>query len=78
MIKIFPNNLNILKIEKCAITKEATYELMITMREKCYVRVLSLVSVNFDDESIEVFCDFLSRKNHIEELDLSDNKLKPK
>ena len=49
-----------------------------TMREKCYVRVLSLVGVNFDEESIEVFCDFLSKKNHLEELDVSDNRLKPK
>ena len=48
------------------------------MQEKCYVRVLSLVGVNFDEESIEVFCDFLTKKNHLEELDVSDNRLKPK
>ena len=78
MVKIFPNNLNILKIEKCQISKEATFDLVTTMREKCYVRVLSLVGVNFDEESIQVFCEFLMKKNHLEELDVSDNRLKPK
>mmetsp|Transcript_23765 Transcript_23765/g.31815 ORF Transcript_23765/g.31815 Transcript_23765/m.31815 type:complete len:130 (-) Transcript_23765:14-403(-) len=48
------------------------------MRERCYVRVLSLVAVNFDAESIDVFAQFLSKKNFLEELDLSDNRLDPK
>lgn len=56
MLKIFPNNLNILKIEKCNISKEATFDLVSALKERNYVRVLSLVSVSFDTESIDVFC----------------------
>ena len=78
MVKIFPNNLNTLKIEKCKISKEATFDLISALKERNYVRVLSLVSVSFDAESIEVFCELLEKKNSIEELDLSDNHLDPK
>ena len=78
MVKIFPNNLNVLKIEKCHISKEATFDLVSALKERNYVRVLSLVSVSFDTESIEVFCQLLEKKNFIEELDLSDNRLEPK
>ena len=77
-VKMFPSNLGTLKIEKCQISKEATYDLVVAIKEKCYLRTLSLVAVSFDAESIEVLCEYLSKKSYIEELDLSDNHLEPK
>ena len=75
---MFPSNLGTLKIEKCQISKEATYDLVVAIKEKCYLRTLSLVAVSFDAGSIEVLCEYLCKKSYIEELDLSDNHLEPK
>ena len=49
------------------------------LRERCYVRTLSLVRVNFDAESVDELCMYLSKKPHpyVEDLDLSDNRLAP-
>jgi len=77
-IKIIPDNLSTLKIERCQISKEATYDLVSILSNKNYLRCLSLVSVNFDAESIGVMCELLEKKNYLEELDLSDNRLDPK
>ena len=48
------------------------------LNERCYVRSLALVNVSFDSESIAVFCEYLSKKPYVEDLDLSDNRLDPK
>ena len=37
-----------------------------------------MVRVAFDAESIAVFCEYLSKKPYVEDLDLSDNRLDPK
>ena len=34
--------------------------------------------VNFDQESVNVFCEYLTKKPYVEDLDLSDNRLEPK
>ena len=75
---IFPHNLVVLKIEHCQIDKETTLALIEGLREKSYIRTLSLVRVAFTPESIVELCEFLSHRSYIEELDLSDNRLEPK
>ena len=77
-LKIFPNNLGVLKIERCQISREATLALIRTLQEKSYIRTLALVGVNFDEQSIEELCQYLQKKTHVEHLDLSDNKLAPR
>lgn len=78
LVRIFPHNLHTLKIEKCQINKEATFDLVSALKEINYVQNLSLVDVSFDAESVQIFCEMLKKKNFIEELDLSDNRLEPK
>lgn len=73
--KIFPHNLVTLKIEHCQIDRETTLALVQGLREKSYIRALSLVRVAFDTDSIAELCQFLSHRSYIEELDLSDNRL---
>ena len=77
-MKIFPNNLTVLKIEKCQISKEATMGIVTFLRDQSYIRVLSMVRVSFDSESIEAMCQYLTRKPYVEDLDISDNRLEPK
>ena len=36
------------------------------------------MGVAFDTESIALFCEYLSKKPYVEDLDLSDNRLDPK
>ena len=76
--KIFPNNLTVLKIERCQISREATLGIVRFLRDQSYVRVVSLVRVSFDAESIGVMCQYLTTKPYVEELDLSDNRLEPR
>ena len=58
-LKIFPNNLAVLKIERCQISREATLALVQTLQEKSYIRTLALVGVNLDEESIAELCVYL-------------------
>ena len=76
--KIFPNNLVVLKIENCEISKQTTLALVRSLKGKSYIRILSLVRVSFDSNSIAEMCKILNERNYIEELDLSDNRLVPK
>ena len=62
MSKIFPSNLAVLKIEKCRVSKEATFDIVRALQGKCYIKTLALVSVSFGEESIDELCRLLSRK----------------
>ena len=74
----FPYNLNTLKIENCNISKQTTYGLVCALKQRNYVRVLSLVGLSFSAESIAILCSLLEKRNFIEELDLSNNRIEPK
>ena len=76
--KLFPQNLAILKIERCKISKEATLDLVKSLQNKNYIRTLALVGVSFDLESIKEICAYLQKKPYVEDIDLSDNRLDPK
>ena len=43
MSKIFPSNLAVLKIERCKVSKEATFDLIRALQGKCYIKTLALV-----------------------------------
>ena len=75
---IFPSNLAVLKIENCRINARTTLGICNMLKERCYVRCLALVRVAFESESITAFCEYLSKKPYVEDLDLSDNRLSPK
>ena len=62
MSKMFPSNLAVLKIEKCRVSKEATFDIIRALQGKCYIKTLALVSVSFGEESIDELCRLLSRK----------------
>lgn len=78
LTRFFPSNLQELRIEKCKIAKDVTLSLMHELKKNCFVKRLALVAVNFDEESIAAFCEYLSNSRYLEDLDLSSNQLSPK
>jgi len=72
-----PNNLEELRIEYCKIDPSTTTSLIESLYERRHLRRLSLVNVDFTDESFNCLCWFVLESYHLEQIDLSWNNLRP-
>ena len=74
--KFFPNNVDELRIENCKITKEDSIELCRALNGECYLKKLSLVQANLDEECILELSYYVENNRYIQDLDISKNQLR--
>jgi len=73
-----PSNLDELHLIDCKISWKTSLALVTNLKQKCYLRKLSLVKASLNEFSIKVLGEALKQMKTLTDLDISWNQLVPK